>query len=83
MSYHIMKVNSSTFLCSLPHLRPSTAEEENATSLTRSEEENERLRARKKGWELLHPLEGNCMFFVSNLLRANAEHWLVDVRSLP
>jgi protein OS-9 len=60
-----MKTNSSTFLCSLPHIRPASPSEDDFTSLTRADEEKERLRARNKGWELLRPLEGNCMYFVS------------------
>ena len=63
-SYHILKLNSSTFVCTLPVLRPSASEEDNTTSLSHAEEEKERLRARKKGWDLLRPLEGNCMYFV-------------------
>lgn len=62
-----MKVNSTTFVCTLPHIRPPTASEEDATSLSHAEEEKERLRARTKGWELLRPLEGNCMYFVTLL----------------
>ena len=65
----MMKVNSTSFLCALPHFRPSPPEEDIATSLTHAEEEKERLRARKKGWELLRPLEGNCMYLVLPLLR--------------
>ena len=59
-----MKVNSSTFLCTLPLVTtpPPTSEDNTTTALSHAEEEKERLRARKKGWELLRPLEGNCMF---------------------
>ena len=60
-----MKLNSSTFFCTLPYLRPASSDEDNTTSLSRGEEEKERLRARKKGWDLLRPLEGNCMYFVN------------------
>jgi len=61
-----MKVNSTTFLCTLPHFRLPPAEEDNSTSLSHAEEEKERNRARKKGWELLRPLEGNCMYLVTS-----------------
>jgi Glucosidase II beta subunit-like protein len=61
-----MKINSTTFICTLPHIRPVVPEPDNSTDLSRAEEEKERLRARKKGWELLRPLEGNCMFYVSH-----------------
>ena len=59
-----MKINSTTFLCDLPLVKPtpSTTEDNTTTALSPAEEEKERLRARKKGWELLRPLEGNCMF---------------------
>jgi hypothetical protein len=60
-----MKLNSSTFICALPHFQSPTAIEDETTALSKAEEEKERLRARKKGWELLRPLEGNCMYFVS------------------
>ena len=59
-----MKISSSTYLCTLPQFPPMPSDD-NTTSLTHAEEEKERLRARQKGWELLRPLEGNCMFFVS------------------
>ena len=81
-----MKVNSTSFLCALPHFRPPAPEEDDSTSLTRAEEEKERLRARKKGWELLRPLEGNCMYFVHPLSPSKAnvfvEHRMVDIRIL-
>ena len=60
----MMKLNAASFLCGLPHFRPPPVEEEDTMSLTHAEEEKERLRARKKGWELLRPLEGNCMYYV-------------------
>jgi len=63
-SYHLMKLNSSTFLCALPHVHPPSAIEDDTKALTKAEEEKERHRARKRGWELLRPLEGNCMYFV-------------------
>jgi protein OS-9 len=59
-----MKLNSSAYLCGLPLLRQIASSEDNSTSLTQAEEEKERLRARNKGWELLRPLEGNCMYIV-------------------
>lgn len=59
-----MKIDSTTFLCDLPLIKTasSTTEDNTTTALSPAEEEKERLRARKKGWELLRPLEGNCMF---------------------
>jgi len=67
-----MKVNSTTFLCTLPHF-PQSPPDDDTTSLTHAEEEKERLRARKKGWELLRPLEGNCMFYVLSQQRSRTE----------
>src|SRR5271170_3957324 len=89
-----MKLNSSTFLCTLPYLGPISSSEDNTTSLSHTEEEKERLRARKKGWDLLRPLEGNCMYFVPpappnpfrqscNLCAYVVEHGVVDIRLLP
>ena len=80
-SYHIMKLNSSTFLCTLPYLRPASSEEDNTTSLSHAEEEKERLRARKKGWDLLRPLEGNCMYFVNPQLNPLPPHELIVCRT--
>jgi hypothetical protein len=61
-----MKLASGPFLCSVPSIQNEEPEEsDNSTALTKAEEEKERLRARKKGWELLRPLEGNCMYIVS------------------
>lgn len=80
-----MKIESSTFLCTVPHIRPASPTEDDSTSITQAEEENERLRARNKGWELLRPLEGNCMYFVDNptcpLINYLA-HRMVDLRIL-
>lgn len=59
-----MKANATTYICALPQIRPASQDNE-TTSLSHAEEERERLRARKKGWDLLRPLEGNCMFLVS------------------
>ena len=44
----MMKVNSQTFLCALPHFRPPPSEESDTPSLTHAEEEKERLRAVKR-----------------------------------
>ena len=97
-SYHLMKLNSSTFVCTLPHFHPTSAIEDDTTALTKAEEEKERHRARKRGWELLRPLEGNCMYFVlppgnhlpQALTRGNVrlltcwiEYRMVDIRILP
>jgi len=75
-----MKVNSSTFLCTLPHFQESPPDD-NTTSLSHADEEKERHRARKKGWELLRPLEGNCMFYVPlpPSLTLIPEYWMVDL----
>ena len=81
-----MHVNSSTYLCNVPPLPTTPPEEEEdettTTSISNTSDEEEDLRATNKGWDLLHPLEGNCMFLVPahpTLIINSLEHRLVDL----
>ncbi|KAK1977655.1 glucosidase II beta subunit-like protein [Colletotrichum cereale] len=63
--YEIMKMQHSSYLCSIPILEPQTPENHTATELAKQEEARELAKASAHGWELLGELDGKCLYFMS------------------
>lgn len=53
------------YLCSIPILDDARPENHTAADLAKAEEAKELARATRRGWELLAPMEGHCLHFMS------------------
>lgn len=64
-TYEVMTFPPSRYLCSIPVLALPPPVNHTATELAKAEEAREHSRASTRGWELMQPLNGQCMYFVS------------------
>lgn len=65
LSYEDMVLNNRRYLCSIPRI-PEDVDKSNGTHPTTPEdEEKELVRATNRGWELLKPMDGTCLYFYS------------------
>lgn len=60
-----MNIPPAKYLCSIPVLDDASPENRTAAELAKAEETRELARASQRGWELLAPMSGNCLHFMS------------------
>lgn len=60
-----MNVPPAKYLCSIPVLDEASPENRTAAELAKAEETRELARASQRGWELLAPMAGHCLHFMS------------------
>lgn len=63
--YEIMNMPPNKYLCSIPILEDARPENRTAAELAKAEEAKELARASQRGWELLSPMDGHCLHFMS------------------
>ena len=63
MIYRIMKMKNETYLCKIP--LSNSSDSDNSSSEPETDDLAELDRARARGWDLLRPLEGECMYYIS------------------
>jgi len=59
-----MNMPPNKYLCSIPILEDSQADNQTAADLAKAEEAKELARASERGWELLKPLDGQCLHHI-------------------
>lgn len=64
-TYEIMNMPPNKYLCSIPILDDARPENRTAADLAKAEEAKELARASQRGWELLAPMDGHCLHFMS------------------
>lgn len=62
--YEIMTLRDKRYLCQIPQIDESSAQDTNET-LSREDEERELARANERGWSLLSEMQGHCIYFWS------------------
>lgn len=62
--YEMMVVGPDRYLCSIPQVAKPVGQPSNDT-ISKADEEKELARAKDRGWELLAPMQGNCVYFIS------------------
>lgn len=63
--YEMMTVGLDRYLCSIPQVSKPSPQAANNDTLSKADEEKELARASDRGWELLAPMQGNCVFFLA------------------
>lgn len=75
-SYETMILYGEKFLCALPLLEPLVSMNASEKEFSKAEEERELARAQSSGWDLLEPLNGTCIYYVS--FGSLYNNWCVD-----
>ncbi|GAB7365158.1 hypothetical protein MBLNU230_g6245t1 [Neophaeotheca triangularis] len=57
-------LQGNRYLCSIPQVTKAAQEARQNDSVTQAEERKELARANNRGWELLHSMQDNCMYFI-------------------
>jgi protein OS-9 len=64
-TYEILGSGPSRYLCSVPTIAKPPELNQTATELAKAEEERELIRASTKGRELIHGMNGECLYYMS------------------
>lgn len=65
LSYEEMKLDGQRYLCQIPQVSNNDDRNETRAEPDEAEEKKELARATDRGLELLHEMEGKCMYYVS------------------
>lgn len=63
--HEYMVLEGQRYLCSIPVVKKPEETAGRNDTLSQAEEQRELARATDRGWELLAPMQGNCVYFIS------------------
>lgn len=62
-TFEELKLNGTSYLCTIPYVAPTLADNSTSTQGTDEEHQQERERASNHGWELLSNMKGQCIYY--------------------